>query len=239
MPAAGAHHSRTSDSPVPAHGRGARSKGILSPDQAAPSRILKLGVLVSGRGSNLQAILDCIEAGSLPARVVAVASNRPSAPALERARQFDISTASFPQGKFASKEERDRAMGDFLDLHGAQLIVLAGYDRLLAPAFIARYHHRMINVHPSLAPAFVGSLHAQADALRHGVKIAGCTVHFVTDEVDLGPIIVQRAVPVFDDDTEETLAARILDQEHQALPEAIRLIAEGRVTIEGNRTRII
>jgi phosphoribosylglycinamide formyltransferase-1 len=204
-----------------------------------PTNRLRLGVLVSGRGSNLQALLDCVVAASLPAEIVAVASNRPSAPALGRARFAGVETASFPQSAYGDKAERDAAMCDYLVGRGVELLVLAGYDRVLAPVVLETFRNRIINIHPSLLPAFSGTLHAPAEALAHGVKVSGCTVHFVDGNLDAGPIILQRAVQVEEDDTAETLAARILVHEHQILPEAIRLIAAGRVRIDGRRCHIL
>jgi phosphoribosylglycinamide formyltransferase-1 len=200
---------------------------------------LRLGVLVSGRGSNLQVLLDRVADRSLPAEVVAVASNRPSALALERARAAGVESASFPQSAYTGKDERDAAMCDYLVERGVELLVLAGYDRVLAPLVLETFRNRIINIHPSLLPSFSGTLRAPAAALAHGVKVSGCTVHFVYDNLDAGPIILQRAVPVEEDDTAETLATRILFHEHQILPEAIRLIASGRVRIDGRRCHIL
>jgi phosphoribosylglycinamide formyltransferase-1 len=211
------------------------SAGILP---LRPVSQLRLGVLVSGRGSNLQALLDRAADGSLPAEIVAVASNRPSALALDRARAAGVDCASFPQSAFRDKDERDAAMCNYLVDRGVELLILAGYDRVLAPVVLETFRNRIINIHPSLLPAFSGTLRAPAEALAHGVKVAGCTVHFVDDNLDAGPIILQRAVPVEEDDTAETLAARILVHEHQILPEAIRLIAAGRVRIDGRRCHI-
>jgi phosphoribosylglycinamide formyltransferase-1 len=204
----------------------------------APTDCLRLGVLASGRGTNLQALLDSAAAGQIPAQVVAVASNRRDAMALERARRASVPTAVFPRADYPSRVAQEEALIAFLRENRVELVVLAGYVPVLGQTMLDAFPHRIINIHPSLLPAFGNTLHAQADALRHGVKISGCTVHFVTRQVDGGPIIVQRAVPVLEDDTAETLAARILAEEHRALPEAIRLIAAGRVVIEGNRTRI-
>lgn len=219
------------------------TSSVAAFDQAirplAPTDCLRVGVLASGRGTNLQALLDASARQSIPARVVAVVSNRPTAPALERARRAAVPTAVFPRSAFDSQEAQEQAIVRFLREHGVELVVLAGYVLVLGPTLLGAFENRVINIHPSLLPAFANTLHAQAEALRHGVKISGCTVHFVTSQVDAGPIIVQRAVPVFEDDTEETLAARILAEEHQALPEALRLLATGRVVIEGNRTRIL
>lgn len=204
-----------------------------------PTGCPRLGVLVSGRGSNLQVLLDVIARGELSARVVAVASNKAGVPALERAARAGVPHQAFPRDDYPSRRARDEAMADYLRQQGIDLVVLAGYDRVLASSVIAAFRGRMINIHPSLLPAFSGTLHAPAEALRHGVKISGCTVHFVTEDVDSGPIILQRAVPVLEDDTEETLAARILAEEHLALPEAIRLLAAGRVRLDGRRSRIL
>ncbi len=205
----------------------------------APTNCLRLGVLASGRGTNLQALLDCAAAGQIAAAVVAVASNRRDAMALERARRANVPTAVFARADFPSRVAQEQALVAFLRENRVELVVLAGYVPVLGSTMLQAFANRIINIHPSLLPAFGNTLHAQADALRHGVKISGCTVHFVTSQVDGGPIIVQRVVPVLDDDTEETLSARILAEEHQALPEAIRLIAAGRVLIDGNRTRIL
>jgi phosphoribosylglycinamide formyltransferase 1 len=205
----------------------------------APSTCLRLGVLVSGRGSNLQALIDRAADGSLPAEVVVVASNRPGAAALGRARKAGIEARAFPQSSYGGSAERDAALCASLVERGVELIVLAGYDRVLAPVVLETFRNRIVNIHPSLLPAFSGTLRAPAEALDHGVKVAGCTVHFVDDNLDAGPIILQRAVPVEEDDTAESLAARILAEEHRILPEAIRLIAAGRVRIEGRRCRIL
>lgn len=201
------------------------------------SKVIKLGVLVSGRGSNLQAIIDSIEAGKLPAKIEIVISDKEDAYALTRAKNHGIPALFIDPKSFGSKEEFERAVGDELDKRGVELICLAGFMRVLSPYFVSRFRNRIINIHPALLPSFPG-LHGQRQALLYGVKIAGCTVHFVTEEVDAGPIIIQAAVPVYDDDTEETLSARILKYEHKIYPMAIKLIAEGRVRIEGRRVLI-
>ncbi len=198
---------------------------------------LRLGVLVSGRGSNLQAILDAIAAGRCPARVVVVVSDRADAPALARARRAGIEAVHLdPQG-YPDRAAFDRAIAALLTKHDVGLVCLAGYMRLLSPGFVAAFPRRILNVHPALLPAFRG-LHAQRQALDYGVKVSGATVHLVDEGVDSGPIVLQAAVPVLDDDTEETLAARILAEEHRLFPEAIRLFAEGRLAVEGRRVRI-
>lgn len=204
-----------------------------------PTACLRLGVLASGRGTNLQALLDRTEAQQIPARVVAVVSNRRDALALERAERVGVPAAVFARADFSSRPAQERAMVEFLREQQVDLVVLAGYVPVIGPTLLDAYRHRIVNIHPSLLPAFGGTLHAQADALHHGVKVTGCTVHFVTTDVDGGPIVLQRTVPVLEDDTEESLAARILVEEHEALPEAIRLIAAGRVQIVGHRIRIL
>jgi phosphoribosylglycinamide formyltransferase 1 len=171
-----------------------------------------IGVLVSGTGTNLQALLDA----DLPVR--AVASNRHEARALARAG--DLPTASFELRDYASRDERDAAMADWLEQHGVELVVLAGYMHLLTPAFLERFPGRVLNVHPSLLPAFPGA-HAVADQLAAGVRESGCTVHLVDEGVDSGPIVLQERVPVLDGDTEETLHARIKEVEHRLLPQAV------------------
>jgi phosphoribosylglycinamide formyltransferase-1 len=180
---------------------------------------VRLGVLASGRGSNLRNLVE------LGYRVVAVASNRPSCGAAGIARERGIPLGEFSQRSFGSLEERDEAMRDWLGAQGVELVVNAGYDRVLSPSFVAAFAGRMLNVHPSLLPAFGGGMDAVEQALAHGVKVSGCTVHVVTDEVDAGPILVQAAVPVEPGDTPETLHARIQRQEHRVLPEAIELLA--------------
>lgn len=199
---------------------------------------MRLGVLASGRGSNLQAILDAIGRGEVPAEVVVVISDRPDARALERARAAGVPAVFVDPGAHPSREAFDAELARILRAHGAELVVLAGYMRLLGPSFVAAFRNRVLNIHPALLPAFPG-LHAQRQALEYGVKVAGCTVHFVDEGVDTGPIVLQAAVPVREDDTEETLAARILEQEHRLYPQAIRLFAEGRLQVEGRRVRIL
>lgn len=205
----------------------------------APSDCLRLGVLASGRGTNLQALLDAASNGQIPAEVVAVASNRRDALAIERARRARVPGEVFLRAEFASRAAQEEAIVRFLRGHRVEMVVLAGYVPVLGATLLDAFHNRVVNIHPSLLPAFGNTLHAQADALRHGVKVTGCTVHFVTSQVDGGPIVLQRPVPVLENDTEESLSERILVEEHRALPEAIRLIAAGRVLIEGSRTRIL
>jgi len=198
----------------------------------------RVAVLASGRGSNLQAILDAIAAGRLPARVVLVLSDRPDAYALTLAAKAGIPTASIPRKGFPGRAAHDAAIGDALEAAGADWVVLAGYMRLLGPAFLARFPDRVVNIHPALLPAFPGT-HGQRDALAYGVKVSGCTVHLVDEGVDSGPILAQRVVPVLPDDTEASLAARILTQEHQVYAEVIGWLVEGRVRREGRQVRVL
>ena len=190
-----------------------------------------IGILISGRGSNMEAILDAVDAGRIEARVGVVVSNVPSARGLERARERGVETVALDH-RGVAREEHDRRMRDELDRRGVELVCLAGYMRLLSPFFIQSYPNRILNIHPSLLPAFPG-LNAQRQALDYGVKVTGCTVHFVDEELDHGPIVLQRTVPVLAGDTEESLSARILDEEHIAYPDAVRLVAAGLVRIEG------
>ncbi len=194
----------------------------------------RLGVLISGRGSNLQAIIDAIAGGGLDATIAVVISNRPGARGLERARAAGIEAMVLEHGAFASREAYDRALVEELRRHDVGLVCLAGFMRLLSPVFIDAFPGAILNVHPSLLPSFPGA-HAQRQALEHGVKLAGCTVHLVTAELDAGPIVLQAAVPVREDDTEDTLAARILVEEHRLYTEAIALVLEGGWRIEGRR----
>ncbi len=185
----------------------------------------KLGVLISGRGSNLQAILDAIRDGRLDARVGVVLSNVAGAPGLERARASGVPAEVLSHNDYVSRERYDEALVDRLRAHEVDLVCLAGFMRLLSPVFVRAYPGRILNVHPSLLPAFPG-LHAQRQALEHGVKVTGATVHIVDEELDHGPILLQRAVPVLEGDDEESLSARILEQEHRIYPEAIGMVLE-------------
>lgn len=195
---------------------------------------LKVGVLISGRGSNLRALIDGCAGGKIPAQIVLVVSNRPDAGGLDHARRANIPTTTIDHRQFADRATFDAAMTEALRAAGVELLCLAGFMRLLTPGFVATWKNRMINIHPSLLPAFPG-LDTHARALAAGVRFAGCTVHFVRDETDTGPIIVQAAVPVLPDDTEQSLAARVLEAEHRAYPLALRLVAEGRVRVDGER----
>ena len=193
-----------------------------------------LGVLISGRGSNLQAIIDAIAAGTLDARIGVVVSNRPEAAGLERARRAGIETLCLGHRDYASREDYDGALVSALRARDVGLVCLAGFMRLLSPVFVAAFPNAILNIHPSLLPAFPG-LEAQHQAWAHGVKVSGATVHLVDRDLDAGPIVLQRAVPVLDEDTAETLSARILEQEHLLYPEAIGLVLSGGWAVEGRR----
>ena len=194
----------------------------------------RLGVLISGRGSNLQALVDAIETKQLTASIAIVISNREDAAGLDRARAAGIEALALPHRGYATRDDYDRALVRELKAREVGLVCLAGFMRLVGDPFIEAFPHRILNIHPSLLPAFPG-LDAQQQAIEHGVKVSGVTVHLVTSELDGGPIIVQRAVPVMPGDTEETLAARILEQEHRAYPEAVRMILDGGWRVDGRR----
>jgi len=198
--------------------------------------------LASGRGSNLQAIIDAIEARQVQAKIVAVISNKKDAVALERARKHGLKDLFVDPKPFAgrpdSREAYDRAILEILQQHEVELVLLAGYMKIVTAVLVNAYADRMMNIHPSLLPSFPG-LDVQKKAIDWGCKLAGCTVHFVTEGVDEGPIIVQAAVPILDDDTAETLAARILVQEHKIYPRAVELFAEGRLRVDGRRVVVV
>ena len=195
---------------------------------------LAVGVLASGRGSNLQALLDACAARGFPARIAVVLSDREQAPALERAAAANVAGVFVNPKDFADRAAYDAALASELRGRGVGLVCLAGFMRLLSPGFVGAFRGRMLNIHPSLLPAFPG-LHAQRQALDHGVKVAGATVHFVDEGLDSGPIVLQAVVPVEPGDTEATLSARILVEEHRLYPAAVRLFAEGRLEIVGRR----
>lgn len=195
---------------------------------------VKLGVLISGSGSNLQSIIDRIEDGSLAADIVCVISNNAGAFGLERARKHTIPALHIDHRQFAGRSAYDTALVETLHQYGVELVILAGFMRIITPVLIDAFPHAIMNIHPAILPAFPG-LHAQRQALDHGARISGCTVHFVDAGTDTGPIIIQAAVPVLDDDTEESLSARIQVEEHRVYPRAIQLYAEGRLSIEGRR----
>jgi phosphoribosylglycinamide formyltransferase-1 len=194
---------------------------------------MNLGILLSGRGSNFEAIADNIDAGRLAAKISIVISNRADAGGIESARRRRLNALVIPS-KGRQREEHDRDVVAALSGAKVDLVILAGYMRLLSPWFIQQFPQRILNIHPSLLPAFPG-LEAQKQAFDYGVQISGCSVHFVDEHLDHGPIIVQRAVPVLPDDDEHTLAARILEQEHKAYTEAIRIVIEGNYQIIGRR----
>ena len=197
----------------------------------------RIGVLVSGRGSNLQAIMDKIAAENLPIEVAVVVSDKADAFALERAAQAGIPGQAVIRKNYSSKEEFENTIDGILREHNVELVVLAGFMRILTGNFIAKWRHKVINIHPALLPSFKG-LDAQGQALEYGVKVAGCTVHFVDEGMDTGPIILQKVVPVMDDDTHDSLANRILVQEHLALPEAVKLWCEDRLEVSGRKVKI-
>jgi len=194
----------------------------------------RLGVLLSGRGSNFEALADSIASGRIPnAEIAVVVSNREGALGLERAKSRGIATRAIPS-KGLERETYDRQVVVVLNELKVDLVCLAGYMRLLSPFFVASFPNRILNIHPSLLPSFPG-LESQRQALEYGVKFAGCTVHFVDENLDAGPIVLQSVVPVKDDDTEDTLSARILQEEHRIYSEAVRIVLEGRYKIEGRR----
>jgi len=195
---------------------------------------MRLAVLLSGRGSNFLAIHDAIARGVLDASIVAVISNRPDAPGLARARELGLPSFAIDHKAYATRAAHEAEVLRVLAESRPDYIALAGYMRLLSPAFVAAYPNRILNIHPSLLPAFPG-LDAQRQALEHGVKLAGCTVHFVDEDLDAGPILLQTAVPVLDDDTVETLSARILAEEHRIYSEAIGIALSGRYSLDGRR----
>jgi phosphoribosylglycinamide formyltransferase 1 len=195
-----------------------------------------LGILLSGRGSNFVAIADSIDAGRIPdARIAVVISNKADAPGISTARQRGLNPLVIPS-KGKPREQHDRELAGRLNEHNVDLVCLAGYTRLLSPWFVQQFPRKILNIHPSLLPAFPG-LEAQEQAFAYGVKISGCTVHFVDEELDHGPIVVQKSCPVLDPDDEHTLAARILEQEHIAYTEAINLVLAGNFEIAGRRLR--
>ena len=196
----------------------------------------KLGILLSGRGSNFEAIAASIEAGRIDAEIAVLIANRPDARGLDIARQRGLNAVLIPS-KGLDREVYDRMVAAELAKSAVDLVCLAGYMRLLSAYFVRQFPLRILNIHPSLLPSFPG-LEAQHQAREHGAKISGCTVHFVDELLDAGPIVIQRAVPVLDGDTEATLAARILEQEHQAYTEAIRIVLAGNFRIDGRRVRI-
>ncbi len=197
-------------------------------------KTLSVAVLISGRGSNLAALIDACMAPDFPAKIDCVLSNREDAAGLDIAREANIKTTVIPHEKFPIRTEFENSIHMELLTHGVELICLAGFMRLFTTEFVERWHNRILNVHPALLPSFKG-IEAQQQALDAGVRIAGCTVHYVSSSADSGPIIAQAAVPVFSDDSADTLSARILEAEHQIYPLALRLVAEGKVRVEDKR----
>ena len=195
----------------------------------------KLAVLCSGRGTDLQSIIDAIQRGELDAEISIVLTDKPKVMALERAEKAGIKNICVDRKKFTSRADFEAEL--LKNLEGVDLVVLAGFMRILSPEFVRHYEGRLMNIHPSLLPAFPGA-HAHRDALNYGVKVSGCTVHFVDEGTDSGPIILQAAVEVHEDDTEETLSARILEQEHIIYPKAIKLFVEGKLQIVGRKVFI-
>jgi len=198
---------------------------------------LRIAVLASGGGSNLQSIIEACAGGSIDAEIAVLISNNPAAGALARAKKAGIRTLCIDHRDFSDRHDFDRAVVGALKDMDADLVVLAGFMRLISGVFIEAFPHRIMNIHPALLPAFPG-LHVQKKALEYGARFAGCTVHFVDEGMDTGPIIIQAVVPVLDSDDEASLSARILEQEHRIYPRAIQLFAEGRLRIEGRRVRI-
>lgn len=193
---------------------------------------LKVGILISGRGSNMAALVEAARDPAFPAEVCCVLSNRPDAKGLDFARERGIPTVLVDHKAYASKVEFEAAVTKALMDHGVDFVCLAGFMRIVSPAFIERWHNRLVNIHPSLLPSYKG-LHTHERALADGVKLTGCTVHFVRAEMDVGPIVAQAAVPVLTGDTPDSLASRILTAEHRLYPLAVRLIAEGKATVRG------
>jgi len=198
---------------------------------------LRVAVLISGRGSNMESLARACADEHFPAEICVVVSNVADAPGLAKAASFGIPTSVVDHTGFDSKAAFEAEIIRVLDDHGAELVCLAGFMRVLSKDFVARFPHRILNIHPSLLPSFPG-LNVQQKAIDYGVRYSGCTVHFVVPEVDAGPIVLQAVVPIVQDDCEEALASRILEQEHLIYPEAVRLVAEGRVRIEGRRVLI-
>jgi phosphoribosylglycinamide formyltransferase-1 len=199
--------------------------------------LLKLGILISGNGSNLQSIIDHIEKGSLKAIIKIVISNNPDAFGITRAKKHAIPVVVLKNGDFKNKEEFDLELIRILKNNSVGLVILAGFMRIITPTLLKAFPQKVMNIHPALLPSFPG-IHGQKQALEYGIKLSGCTVHLVDEGVDTGPIIIQSAVQVFDDDTEETLAERILEEEHRIYPQAIQFFAEGKIEIKGRKVSI-
>lgn len=194
-------------------------------------------ILISGRGSNMEALIAARDAGTLSVNIAAVISNRPDAKGLETAAKAGIATRSLDHKAFAGREAFDAALAECIDEFAPDLVILAGFMRILTPDFVRHYDGRLLNIHPSLLPSFPG-LHTHQRALDEGVRIHGCTVHFVTAELDHGPVVIQAAVPVLDGDDEDSLAARILRQEHRIYPQAVRWFVEGKLSLVDGKVRL-
>jgi phosphoribosylglycinamide formyltransferase-1 len=201
------------------------------------AELLKLGVLISGSGSNLQSIIDNIEKGALKAAIKIVISNNPRAFGITRAQKHGLPVAVLKHEDFKTRDNFDAELIRILNGQEVDLVVLAGFMRILTPDFLKAFPQKIINIHPALLPSFPG-IHGQKKAFEYGVKFSGCTVHFVDEGIDSGPIIIQSVVPVFEDDTEESLAGRILKEEHRIYPQAIQFFAAGRIKITGRKVRI-
>ncbi len=199
--------------------------------------MINIGVLASGRGTNLQAIIEAVEKGRIEGEISIVVSDNPDAYALKRAKQHNIETQYINFRSFKNREDYDKKVVECLKEKKIDLVALAGYMRILSSYFIKAYKNKIMNIHPALLPSFPG-LHAQKQAVEHGVKVSGCSVHFVDEGMDSGPIILQKAVEVSDNDTEESLAEKILKEEHQVYPRAIQLFSEGRLVIKGRKVFI-
>lgn len=198
----------------------------------------KIAVLASGRGSNFQSIIDSVESKATKAKIILLLTDKEDAGAIDRAKKHKIRHEFVNPSEYDTREAYDQKLVDLLQEAKADLICLAGWMRILSPQFVDAFPNQIINIHPSLLPAFGGGTHAQEDAFLHGVKISGCTVHFVTNDVDSGPIIIQAAVPVLEGDNAGKLAARILEQEHTIYPIAVRLFCEGKLSVEGRLVKI-
>jgi len=198
---------------------------------------VKIGILISGRGSNMVSIAEAVKHGNIPAEISIVFSNVPEAPGLKKAKNLGIETASFTHKGFSSREDFDKAVSIELDKRGVNLVCLAGYMRMLSAGFVGHYKNRIMNIHPALLPSFPG-LDAQSQAFDWGVKVTGCTVHFVDEELDHGPIILQEAVPVAENDTADSLTERILEVEHRIYPKAVDLFCRGLLTVKDRKVVI-
>ena len=197
-----------------------------------------LGVLCSGRGTDLQSIIDAVNAGQIDAKIGIVITDKPGVMALERAEKAGIKNICINRKEFADRQSFEEKLAEALKAEGVTLVVLAGFMRILSPYFVHEFSGRIMNIHPALLPSFTGA-HAHRDVLAYGVKVSGCTVHFVDDGMDSGPIILQAAVPVLQDDTEDTLGARVLEQEHILYPKAIQLYVEGKLRVDGRHVTIL